>query len=328
MRWLPLLFLLSCSRATASPTDLTFSGECDGSAVVVHDDALFIGVDEGTTLLVYPLPEGRPLQAQPHSRIDLAPLLERVLDTSLNEKKGTPRELDIEATARAGDQLWWLGGHGRSKSGKTRPNRRMLFATSTSPATGMQVVGPPQDLMPAILRLPNLGPQVAEAESRDLPPKEGGLSIEGLAAAPSGDELMIGLRSPLTPDNRAWVLRRTSDGELQEHAQLDLGGLGIRSLTWSKHVGSYLIAAGSTGSGGPFALYRWDGQGAPERIDLDLGTLRPEGLTDLPAGLLLVSDDSGVKRDGFDCKDRRAADPTDPLVHFRARILSPSELRR
>ncbi|TVQ89999.1 MAG: DUF3616 domain-containing protein [Deltaproteobacteria bacterium] len=328
MKPMLVALLISCTRAGASPESVQFVGECDGSAAVVVEDTLYIGVDEGTSLLAYALPKGKESRLAPTDRIDLATLIERAGDRSLKTtKKGVPRELDLEAAARGGDRLWWLGGHGRSKKGKLRPNRRVLFATSVGAPSTLEVIVSPEDLMPRILKLPTLGPRVAEAESRDRPPKKGGLNIEGLAVHPESGDLLLGLRSPLTQDQRAWILRLTPQGELHEHAQIDLAGLGVRSLTWSENAKTFLIAAGSTGSGGPFKLYRWDGQDEVTPIAYDLGELRPEGLTDVPGGVLLVSDDSGVRRDGVDCKNRRAADPHDPLVYFEGRVLPLQALK-
>ena len=92
--------------------------------------------------------------------------------------------------------------------------------------------------------------------------------------------------------------------------ELDLGGLGIRSLKWCSQLGSnpagrYLVLAGSA-NGGPlqrenlrqkFSLYSWRGPGySPSKLidDLSPYTLRPEGVDLMSVGgssrILFVED--------------------------------------
>lgn len=85
---------------------------------------------------------------------------------------------------------------------------------------------------------------------------------------------------------------------------LQLGGRGIRSI---ERIGAhYLIVAGPPADSGDFALYRWSGKAdqAPQRVETDLGALRPEALFQIPQthrGQLL-SDDGGIHVDGVECK--------------------------
>ena len=92
--------------------------------------------------------------------------------------------------------------------------------------------------------------------------------------------------------------------------ELDLGGLGIRSIKWCAQLGSnptgrYLVLAGSA-NGGPlqredlrqkFSLYSWKGPSySPSKLidDLSPYTLRPEGLDLMSVGgssrILFVED--------------------------------------
>ena len=73
------------------------------------------------------------------------------------------------------------------------------------------------------------------------PPKEGGINIEGLAAAPNG-HLLIGFRSPVT-EGKALVAVLTNPNEVIEEGkkavfdypiEFDLKGLGIRDIAIGK----------------------------------------------------------------------------------------------
>ncbi len=144
--------------------------------------------------------------------------------------------------------------------------------------------------------------------------KRGGLDIEGLAAR--GDTLLIGLRGPVCGAH-AIVLRASL--EIGGHAlaitaplgtvRLDLGGRGIRDLL---AIGDdVLVLAGPMGEaeatpGARYSVHRWRdawstraGPDAPPVDDLpEIADLtpsdhaeKPEGLTRLPDGRLLVVHD-------------------------------------
>jgi hypothetical protein len=86
---------------------------------------------------------------------------------------------------------------------------------------------------------------------------------------------------------------------------LDLGGLGIRALSYFR--GIHLIAAGSSGDGGRSGLYRWDGAHAVAPIDVDApgyAALNPEALFTPEARreFLVLSDDGTQIIDGRACK--------------------------
>ena len=85
--------------------------------------------------------------------------------------------------------------------------------------------------------------------------------------------------------------------------ELELGGLGIRGL--SSWRGRYLILAGDTGGERPSLLFVWDGRTAPQRVEIDLNTLNPEGFfsSEQDDRVLLLSDDGTVEQDGVACKD-------------------------
>jgi hypothetical protein len=95
--------------------------------------------------------------------------------------------------------------------------------------------------------------------SRSVPAKENGFDIEGIAATPT--RLYLGFRGPVLESKYAPVL--VIDREDQHNFELkflDLGGLGIRDITYAKDVGSFLLIAGpNMEQSGPFILYEWNG---------------------------------------------------------------------
>lgn len=305
---------LSMAACAAGPREVAFHGECDASAVVRLGEQLLIASDEAAALSVYE--KGRLT-----GRINLTTPLELALGRSLEST-----ELDLEGVARAGEVLWWTGSHGLNRKGKDRPDRRMLFATSLPEEQAVRVLGRPRDLRDALMELPLLGPELRRVAA--LPPKKGGLDIEGLAVDPSTGHLLLGFRSPVT-SGLAWVVALENPDALladpdaipllSVHSRLPLGGRGVRSLTWSETLGSFLVAAGPPGEDMMFTIFRWNGEDAPVPLPFDLGGLRPEGIEEIGRELLVVSDDGGVSRKGRDCKDRRAVDEGDPQVYFRTK---------
>ena len=251
-------------------------------------------------------------------------------------------ELDLEASTRIGPLAYWIGSHGAATAdgkagkgedpvGEARPNRQRLFATTLGLRAGddgttitltVEPVGRPyttliQDLAadPRYARF-----QLAEAARRPAKAK-GGLSIEGLAATPAG-ALLIGFRNPL-PEGKALLVPLSNPNAVMagEQAQfgdpvlLDLGGLGIRSM--ERVNGSLLIvagaAAGRKGKDTPSALYRWSGQFESPAVRLRSlaavagAPFNPEALLVDGDGLVLLSDDGSLERDGRACQDRPAA---------------------
>jgi hypothetical protein len=268
-----------------APPVAAWQGGCDASAAVLLDDGTLAVVDDEDGLArVYSLEGGAP---------------RRVVALQGDEER------DLEGAARLGDRLWWVGSHGRNRNGKERPSRRTLLLTTPA----LEPVGAPGSLWPALAEVPEVGTRLAAAEA--LPPKEGGLAIEGLAAGP-GDTLYIGLRSPLL-EGEALVLGLRSPGrtpvtDLFVAARLDLAGRGIRSLEWDPGRELWWILAGPPGRGDDPALYRWDGAAPVQVASPELAGLNPEALAVLADGSLLVISDDG-ERDvaGKPCKDGEPA---------------------
>jgi hypothetical protein len=144
-----------------------------------------------------------------------------------------------------------------------------------------------------------------------LAPKDpGGLNIEGLTATPEGT-LLMGFRNPV-PGGKALIVPVLNPaafygpGQLGFGApvELDLGGLGVRSLSYWR--GNYLIAAGPTGEGGPARLYRWKGPGHEPRLATEsaFADANPEAFFTAEGNseILVLSDDGGRIIRGKPCK--------------------------
>jgi len=115
---------------------------------------------------------------------------------------------------------------------------------------------------------------------------------------PAGKALLVPL---LNPERAAF-----DSGPLRLGApiELDLGGLGVRSLSFWR--GSYLIAAGPASGQGPHRLYRWQGPGAvPEQIaEEPFVDASPEAFftAEGNAEILVLSDDGDRLLRGKPCK--------------------------
>jgi hypothetical protein len=146
------------------------------------------------------------------------------------------------------------------------------------------------------------------AQVRDVK-ASGGLNIEGLEISPDQQRLLIGFRSPLR-DGRALVATVENPSAIFESdeaprvapllEELDLGGQGIRALSYVPALGAYLVISGPTSrEPADFDLWRWSGEpGAPaSRVTVPglRGFERAEGVSPATVGgmerIVLVSDD-------------------------------------
>jgi hypothetical protein len=185
---------------------------------------------------------------------------------------------DLEsAAADSAGTIYLLTSHSRTRRGRARPDRQRLVrlipgmaAASAAPAgetagesagvvDAVDVVDVVDDLTPVLLRL-------LDAESSRL-------NLEGLAWYPPGDELLLGVRSPLRdglalvvgldPVSRLFQARDSDwslgpDGRDPTVRALDLGGRGIRSLDYDPWRGAIWVLAGPEAeSGSSFALFLW-----------------------------------------------------------------------
>jgi hypothetical protein len=281
-------------------------GLCDASAGVRIDRFLVVADDEHNQLRVYDWAAG----GAPVAPINLAAL------SPLFRGKD---EADLEGMALAPDgTLWLVSSHDSGKGTERQPSRQRLFALSLQVEGGGLKAdlahGPTPDLIEkGQYTKPMYGILVNTVGKTSKDPL--GLSIEGLAAGPSGS-LLIGFRAPVHAGKA--LIQRLEDpvafaagGEPRFTGPrwLVLGGSGIRSLE-ADGAGGYLVVSGPADEDGEFSLWRWrgfDDGSAPVRVPVELGTLRPEGLLRMqdPAGdsWWLLSDDGTLKRGGEKCKD-------------------------
>ena len=345
---LAVVACVEASRDAAAAREVVFVGICDASAAVTLTGRLFaVADDEDSVLRVYDADRG----GEPVRAVDLAPSLfppddeERApkkkkkgkrkrsdADPATGAAPAQPRprrapESDIEGATRIGDLAFWMTSHGRNRTGKRKDARLLFFATTARDGDDpLRIVGRAYErLLEDLLADPRYAGFGLAAASELAPKEPGGLNLEGLGERPEGG-VWIGFRNPI-PGGRALVApllnpERLGEGErarLGDPILLDLGGLGIRSLSrWRGHT---LIAAGSHADGGEARLYRWDGRGAALPLSgLALDDFNPEGFFSPEARdeILLLSDDGVVEIDGEECK--RLDDPA--RKRFRGRWIA------
>lgn len=242
------------------------SGVCDASAAVFlkRGETRFLLADDEdqhqTKLRIYDAAESG------------GPLEEFGLDNQILQPDAEEPEIDLEGSAWSGDRIFWIGSHSRSRKGKRRPSRHRLFATEFVDGVP-RIVGKPYCTL-----LDDLSLELKLELDPKLPPKEGGVSIEGLSGTPTEGELLIGFRSPLIKGKALLIILKNAGAVIDtgdapifgEPIYLDLDGLGIRSIDYWPERKSYLLLAGSAGDNkNIFRLMRWSGPLAtkPEVLD-------------------------------------------------------------
>jgi hypothetical protein len=359
VRALGVLMLAACSRSPAAPASVqssavvsrtphvasssssavesgvrslardavTFFGMCDASAAVEITERIFaVADDEDSVIRTYDAMQG----GAPLSAVDLSPSLDLPMK---GKKKPRPAETDLEAATRIGDRAYWITSHGRTSNGKLAPERLRFFATTLpKDGTPIAVVGRAyEELVDDLLAEPRLE-RFELARAIELAPKApGGFNLEGMTAR-AGGGVWLGLRNPV-PEGKALLVPLLNPDELVRGGAraafgdpllLDLGGLGVRSLSsWQNR---YLIAAGSAGDGGTSRLFTWNGQAQLDGVPgIDLRDFNPEGFftPDGSERMFVLSDDGTVTIDGKPCKS--LDDPA--RKRFRGAWLSTADLR-
>ncbi|WP_018681814.1 ExeM/NucH family extracellular endonuclease [Actinokineospora enzanensis] len=297
-----------------------YYGASDAStAIDLGDGAMVVADDETNVLRVHD---------RDHSRYPAQSLDVRAAGLALRDTDVT-REIDIEAAARFGDTIFWVGSQGQNSSAKTRLNRQELFTTTvTGTGTGATLAlgGSYQHLRDDLVTWDQAGGNalgLAAAAAR-APEGDGaggptGVNIEGAEFAPDG-ALLLGFRGPLTADGKAIVIPVTNPNALVTAnpttgaaatfgtpLRWDLGGKGIREIR-RNGANQYLIIAGpsdaGTGAAGEYRFYSWDGdathQPVPRAGSLDAFTPvgKPEAIVDVPNPLLDSSSAQILSDDG------------------------------
>ncbi|WP_257447984.1 DUF3616 domain-containing protein [Archangium lipolyticum] len=291
----------------AAPKVVTFEGACDASGAVVRGEWSFtVADDEDNVIRVYDARTG----GRPVSTVDLSAGLELPVG-----KKKAP-EADIEAATEIPPLSFWLTSHGRKSSGKLDANRFRFFATrSSDDGRTIRFEGKPYTrLLEDLLAAPQLAAFDLASASTRAPKEEGGLNIEGMTAMADGKTLLIGFRNPL-PQGKALTVELLNPMELPQGKSarlgaarlLDLGGLGIRAISWWR--GRYLFIGGAIAGEGTSRLFTWDGKAErPSGVDgIDLTGFNPEAFATFEdkEEILLLSDDGSRLIDGVECKRLR-----------------------
>jgi hypothetical protein len=283
--------------------EVGFVGMCDASgAVPLSATRMIAADDEDNVLRLYDVEKGGAAIGSSD--------ISKALGVPLKGKKNPSHpEVDLEAATLDGDRAYWLTSHGRNSKGKLKDERLQFFATTVGEQ--IEVVGSYDGLLDDLIADARYERFGLAAASEIAPKEPGGLNIEGMTVTTDG-KLFIGFRNPI-PEGRALIATLENAGELVGGAGVkarfgdpmlvDLGGQGVRSLSWWR--GSYLIVAGDFASGGVSQLYAWDGRGAPVRLDLDLSGINPEGFfsPEDRDEIMLLSDDGSVLVDGVECKN-------------------------
>lgn len=292
-------FPVAVSGALPAGTRNHYGASDASTAVDLGDGAMVVADDETNVLRVYD---------RTHSRYLAQSLDLRAAGLALRDSDVT-RELDIEASARVGDTIYWVGSHGQNSSGNTRLNRQELFATTVS-GTGLGATlslgGSYQHLRDDLIAWDQANGDalgLASAATRAPESNPAGFNIEGAEIAPDGSTLLVGFRGPLTSDGRAIVVPVTNIGALVAAnpttgvtatfgtaLRWDLGGRGVREIR--RNAGNqYLIIAGppdaGTGAVGEYRFYSWDGNPANQPV-LRAGSLDSVGAAGKPEAIVEV----------------------------------------
>ena len=233
----------------------TFAGMCDASAAVaLGENDFVVANDEDNDLRVF--------NANKPNEPQIFKLSEIYKDVIFD---GDDLEIDLEGAARIGERIFWIGSHSTSKNGNFRAARHRLFAVQISrDASGKYkavAAGQIYTNLIADLEKDARFNDFKLKEAKAIKPKDiGGLSIEGLAAAPDGS-LLIAFRNPLrggqTKDGfltggKALIVKLLNPIEVingtaarfGDPVELDLGGYGIRSLEYNALKSNFFIVAG------------------------------------------------------------------------------------
>ena len=221
---------------------------------------------------------------------------------------------DLEGlTLDAAGHLYAITSHSRDDDGDAQKSREKLarFRIENDKVVEPVVVG-------GLKRALGAAHPVLAAAALVLDAKAGaGLNIEALEITPDGQRLLIGFRSPLqgsqaiiaSIENPAAVFDAKAAPQISNTLQtLDLGGYGIRGMSYVAALHGYLVISGPVARADhAFGLWFWSGQAdAPARrvtVPGLAGFERAEGVCpaviDGVTKIVIVSDDGNRKQRRF-----------------------------
>jgi hypothetical protein len=188
---------------------------------------------------------------------------------------------DMEGMATDGTYVYVVGSQSKKASQRGIGLARFKFDAAAKRTADFQSI---DDLRGMIFKA---FPEVAQAAGR----KTDGLNIEGLAWDSAGQRLLLGLRSPVVDGHALIVALRVKDANGRfdrDNVELSAADLiklpidgGIRSLAYDGNTNDLLVLSANE-SDTSFALWRWQGTGAPRRAPLNApaadASAKPEGV--------------------------------------------------
>ncbi len=265
------------------------------------------------------LPDGRFLVAEDERETPFSLLtihrdgktqVEPLVFDSAGENLGKLDDLEGLATDSAGF-VHAITSHSRNGKGEVKKSREKLvrFRVDGNRLVAQRVVDDLKDSLAA--RHPVLAKAAAIADVKG----DGGFNIEALEFSADQRNLMIGFRSPLDA-GQALVATLRNPVEMFEPGiapdvapeliRLDLGGHGLRGMSWIPSLQGYLLISGPVArEQTQFRLWFWTGQAnaRPRRAEVEglAGFEHAEGVTpavvDGKPGIAIVSDD-GSRAEG------------------------------
>lgn len=312
-------------KTDSTPSLITFTGRCDGSAAVsvggkflaTTSDETDDATEENTLAVYDPRRGGAPVATLALNKALALP----------KSGKRSKKEADLEAATILNGRIYWIASHSLSKDGEERTARYQFFATKEDGKSGaLKVTGKPYHLLKQdLLADKALSPFLQNAALR-TPEELGGWNIEGMTATPNG-RIWIAFRNPIIDGKNALLVPLinpeavvTGQEAAKFGAAIKLGlscgdtqagaELGIRDIAWWAERKQYVILAGSYLPGGDakarFRILLWDGKSKPTSVKpaIDLSALNaPEAVFVQPGNkkqIMILSDDGTVDA----CKDK------------------------
>jgi Family of unknown function (DUF5706)/Protein of unknown function (DUF3616) len=218
--------------------------------------------------------------------------------------------LDVDERGR----VYALTSHSRSAKGKVKEEREKLvrFEVAGDALRDPRVVEDLKEQLSATHQVLNDAAAVDDVKDGN------GLNIEGLAFDEAQERLLVGFRGPLVDGKAMLVAIENVDEMFETEAApriseqallLDLGGEGIRGMTYVPRLGGFLVISGPLEQveNVPFRLWFWPGQADQPAQEVTVpglaGFEHAEGITPVrwrgAERLLIVSDDGDMDAGEF-----------------------------